>query len=67
VFAGANERISTDQARRSGATAGQVADPCYHQPCDDGSDLNFALARLLAAALAEVAVELATDSAPVPG
>ncbi len=65
VFSGANEVISASQAQRSEATAGQPADPCYHQPCDDGSALDLTLGRRLAAALAAVAVQLANgDDAP---
>jgi Zn-dependent M28 family amino/carboxypeptidase len=37
VFAGANE-IGPD---------GTVADPCYHQACDDGANLDLELARIL--------------------
>jgi Zn-dependent M28 family amino/carboxypeptidase len=58
VFSGADERISVAQASASDARAGQAADPCYHQPCDDGSSVNLTLGRLLAATLAEVAVQV---------
>ena len=67
VFSGANEIVTADQARTSGATEGQAADACYHQPCDDGSSLDLGLARRLAAALAEVAVDLANGDAGDPG
>jgi aminopeptidase Y len=62
VFSGADELVSVEHAAASGARAGEAADPCYHQPCDDGSVLNVTLARLLTAALAEVAVQLANDA-----
>jgi Zn-dependent M28 family amino/carboxypeptidase len=67
VFSGANEIITASQARSSGAAEGQAADPCYHQPCDDGSSLDLGLARRLAAALADVAVSLANGDAADPG
>ena len=68
VFSGANEVISASQARRSGATAEQPADPCYHQPCDDGTALDLRLGRQLAAALADVVAQLANgDAAPAVG
>jgi Zn-dependent M28 family amino/carboxypeptidase len=66
VFSGANEVISAAQAQASGAREGQPADPCYHQPCDDGSALDITLARRLAAALADVAVQLSNDDS-LPG
>ncbi len=50
VFAGANEA----------GPDGTVADPCYHQACDDGTDLDLELARILTAALGDVAVRLAS-------
>lgn len=66
VFSGANEQITARQAEASGATEGQPADPCYHQPCDDGSAVNLALGRLLTAALAEVTVQLANGASLAP-
>lgn len=61
VYSGANELITPEQATASGATVGQPADPCYHRPCDDGTDLDVELARVLATALARTAVQLADD------
>ena len=60
VFAGGAE-VTAEQAAASGAVAGRPADPCYHQACDDVANANVRLARLLAAALADVAVRLAND------
>ena len=60
-MSGASEPVSDEEAAASGATAGQPADPCYHQACDDGSDLDVDLARVLTAALADVAVQVAND------
>ena len=67
VFSGANEIITASQATSSGATEGRAADPCYHQPCDDGLSVDLGLARRLAAALAEVAVNLANGDAAGAG
>jgi hypothetical protein len=61
VFAGAGEAVTDEQAAASGATAGLPADPCYHVACDDGSNLDLGLARMLTAALADVYVQLADD------
>ena len=59
VFSGAGEPVTAAQAAASGATAGRPADPCYHQACDDLANANLPLARILAAALADVTVGLA--------
>lgn len=61
VFAGASEPVTAEQAATTGATAGSPADACYHQPCDDVANANLPLARLLTAALADVAVRLANN------
>ena len=60
VFSGI-EPVSDAWAAASGATAGLPADPCYHQACDDGSDLDVDVARILTAALADVALQVAND------
>jgi aminopeptidase Y len=60
VFAGGSV-VTADQAAASGAVAGRRADPCYHQACDDIANANVALARVLTAALADVAVRLANN------
>lgn len=61
VFSGANEPVSDAEASASGATAGQPADPCYHQACDNGSELDVDLARILTTALADTALQIAND------
>ncbi len=61
VFSGANEPVTVDQAAASGAIAGRPADPCYHLTCDDLANLDTRLARVLTAALADVAVRLANS------
>jgi Zn-dependent M28 family amino/carboxypeptidase len=59
VFSGALDPVSVEQADASGAEAGRPADVCYHQPCDDLTDIDLGLARVLAAGLADFTVEAA--------
>jgi Zn-dependent M28 family amino/carboxypeptidase len=61
VISGDSELVSDEQAAASGANAGQPADPCYHQPCDDGTAIDTALAAILTSALADVALQVAND------
>jgi hypothetical protein len=61
VFSGAWEPVTPEQAAAAGARAGEPADACYHQPCDDLANLDLRLGRLLATALGDVAVRLADD------
>ena len=59
VFSGATEPIDETQGGSHGGTVGQPADACYHRPCDDLSNVDLELARLLTAALVDVTVRLA--------
>jgi peptidase M28-like protein/PA domain-containing protein len=59
LFSGAGESVSPTQAASRGSTAGRPADACYHRACDDLANVDLELARLLAAALADVTVRLA--------
>lgn len=61
VFSGASDPLTADQASVSGSTVGLPADPCYHQACDDGSNVDTELGRVLAGALADVALVVADD------
>jgi len=61
VFAGAGEPLSESQATGSGAIAGLPADVCYHRACDGVDNVNVALARQLAAALADTSVRIAEN------
>jgi Zn-dependent M28 family amino/carboxypeptidase len=68
VFSGAGEPVSAEQATASGAqapgsgaVAGQPADACYHQSCDDLANANLRLARVLAAGLADFTVRVANN------
>jgi acetylornithine deacetylase/succinyl-diaminopimelate desuccinylase-like protein len=59
VFSGALDPVSVEQAEASGAETGRPADACYHQPCDDLTNIDLGLARVLAAGLADFTVEAA--------
>lgn len=61
VFAGANARLTPAEAATHGGVADQPADACYHTACDTSANVRLPLARLLAAALADAAVQLADD------
>jgi Zn-dependent M28 family amino/carboxypeptidase len=40
LFTGAEDVKSAEEARLFGGTAGEAFDPCYHQACDDITNLN---------------------------
>ncbi len=61
VFSGYSEPVTVEQAAASGSSAGRPADACYHQPCDDRSNIDLGLARALAAGLADFTVEVANN------
>ncbi len=43
LFTGADALASDEQAADSGGEAGEAFDPCYHQACDDRSNIDEAL------------------------
>lgn len=61
VFSGSLDPVSVEQAAASGADAGRPADDCYHQPCDDLTNIDLGLARVLTAGLADFTVEVANN------
>ena len=61
VFSGFLDPVSAEQAAASRADEGRPADECYHQPCDDLTNIDLGLARVLAAGLAEFTVEVANN------
>ena len=61
VFSGASEPVTAEQAEASGAVEGRSADACYHRACDDIANANVALARVLAAGLADFTVHVANN------
>ena len=64
VHSGASEPLSEKDAN-PGSLVGKPADPCYHQACDDASNVNLRLLRVLTAALADVAIGLSNDPSQV--
>ncbi|HEY8167670.1 MAG TPA: M20/M25/M40 family metallo-hydrolase [Candidatus Limnocylindrales bacterium] len=61
VFSGAGEPVSAAQAAGREVVAGQPADPCYHRTCDELDNVDLGLTRILATALADVAVRVAQN------
>ncbi len=61
LYAGGTEPVTAEQAAASGAVAGQPADPCYHLACDEMATANVALARVLAAGLADFTLRVANS------
>jgi hypothetical protein len=67
VHSGATEIVTPETASASGSHAGLPADACYHQVCDDRSNVRLDLARILTIALAETARTVADAGAIPPG
>ncbi|MFN8630456.1 MAG: M20/M25/M40 family metallo-hydrolase [Chloroflexota bacterium] len=65
LFSGAGEPLTAEQAATFGGTAGQPADACYHRACDTLDNVRLPLARILAAALADAALQIAAKPALV--
>jgi Zn-dependent M28 family amino/carboxypeptidase len=63
VHSGATEILTPETANASGSQPGLAADACYHQACDDRSNVRLDLARMLAIALAETARTVARAGA----
>jgi hypothetical protein len=61
VASGASEVLTQQLASAAGSTAGKPADACYHQACDDASNVRLDLGRALTQALADAAVRIAGD------
>jgi len=59
VASGASEVLTQQLASAAGSTAAKPADACYHQSCDDVSNVRLDLGRALAQALADAAVRIA--------
>ena len=65
VHSGATEILTPDTAAASGSQAGLPADACYHQACDDRSNVRLDLARILTIALAQ-SVRTIADAGTIP-
>jgi Zn-dependent M28 family amino/carboxypeptidase len=63
VHSGATEILTPETANASGSQPALAADACYHQACDDRSNVRLDLARILAIALAETARTVARAGA----
>ncbi|KJK48551.1 hypothetical protein UK23_16860 [Lentzea aerocolonigenes] len=67
LFTGAEDIKSAEQAARYGGTAGVAFDPCYHQPCDNRSNLNLTALDVNADAIATAVITFAFDTSAVNG
>lgn len=67
LFTGAEEVKTAEQAARYGGTAGIAFDPCYHQPCDNRSNLNLTALDVNADAIATAVITFAFDTSTVNG
>ncbi|GLY46584.1 M28 family metallopeptidase [Lentzea sp. NBRC 102530] len=67
LFTGAEEVKTPAQAALYGGTAGVAFDPCYHQPCDDRSNLNLTALDVNADAIATAVITFAFDTSTVNG
>ncbi len=67
LFSGAEGVKTPEQAAVYGGTAGQAYDPCYHQACDDISNLNLSsLDEMSDAAAHATAVMTLSATGPLP-
>ena len=65
LFTGAGEAKSEREEDQFGGTAGQPADPCYHQRCDDLGNLDLTVLDQMADAAAHAVATFANDTTPV--
>jgi aminopeptidase Y len=66
LTSGATEILTPEQASASGSQAGLPADACYHQVCDDRSNVRLDLARILTTALGAT-IRTVAEAAAIPG
>lgn len=65
LFTGAGEPKSQQDQEAFGGTAGQPADPCYHQRCDNLGNLDLTVLDQMADAAAHAVASFARDPGPV--
>lgn len=65
LFTGAGEAKSQQDEDQFGGTAGEPADPCYHQRCDDLGNLDLTVLDQMADAAAHAVATFANDTTPV--
>ena len=61
LFSGAEETKTAREQRIYGGTAGEPYDACYHQPCDDISNLNIRSLNQLSDGVAHATLTYAND------
>ena len=67
LFTGAEGIKTAQQAALYGGTAGIAYDPCYHQPCDNRSNLNLTALDVNSDAIATAVITFAFDTSAVNG
>jgi Zn-dependent M28 family amino/carboxypeptidase len=67
LFSGAEDIKSAEQAAIYGGTAGAPYDPCYHQACDDITNIDPVVLEQMADAIAHATLTFAMTSSAVPG
>ncbi|MDT7787960.1 MAG: hypothetical protein QOF58_6379 [Pseudonocardiales bacterium] len=67
LFTGAEDIKTAEQASRYGGTAGVAFDVCYHQPCDNRSNLNLTALDVNSDAIAFAVITFAFDTSTVNG
>jgi Zn-dependent M28 family amino/carboxypeptidase len=67
LFTGAEGIKTAQQAALYGGTAGVAYDPCYHQPCDNRSNLNLTALDVNSDAIATAVITFAFDTSAVNG
>lgn len=67
LFTGAEDIKSAEEARLFGGTAGKAFDPCYHQACDNISNLNKTALDQMSDAAAHATLVFAQTSTAVGG
>jgi aminopeptidase Y len=67
LFTGAEGVKTAQQAALYGGTAGLAYDPCYHQPCDNRSNLSLTALDVNADAIATAVITFAFDTSAVNG
>ena len=66
LFTGADERKTAEEASAFGGAAGESYDACYHEPCDDLTNVNMDIAEPLTLSLARAAQFFGVDGLSDP-
>lgn len=67
LFTGAEGIKTAEQAAIYGGTAGEAYDPCYHQACDDITNLSVKALDQMSDAAAHATINFAADETPFTG